>query len=390
MKIRATLSRRALAPAALALLLAGAGAPQAPAQTAAPAQAAAAPAAATSDPFAALPADSEFVMVIDVRRALSEVVPRVLANDQKTLVQMNTAIDGAKTLSGVDLRAIRRVVAGVRGLSPNMKPDQVRGVVVVEGVDTAKLIAFARNAVKGKFTEADYQGTTVFTPITDNNKPINPLVEVAALDANTLVAGTPAELRASLDTAAGRAARAAATGADLASAVSRHASALVSMAFVVPESLKQMIAKGGGDQKQGGNPAGQMVAAALSSVRMLSAAVGMTPAGYDGFVGARLDSNERARSLADTLEGLKKLALMEAPKNDQDRVMQDLVRVTQISAQGDEVQVRTLVSQATVDALVKLGRQQKKAGTQPPASQPQQQKAPARRTGTRARRRPRA
>ena len=329
-----------------------------------------------SDPFTALP-ESDVVVVVDVQRALRDAAPRLLASDQKTLLQMNTAIDGAKTLTGIDVRAIRRLVVGLRGISPQMRPENLQAVAVVEGIDTEKLLAFVRVAKKGQYTEQDYQGTTVYSLLTDNNKPVNPNIQLAVLDATTLVAGTPAELRAGLDARAGRGPRA---NADLVAAASRHTTSLLSVALVVPESLKQMIASSG--NKPGGDPTGQMVASALSAVKLLNLAVGLTPNGYNGFVSARLDTADRAKSLSDTLEGLKKLALMEAPKSEQQKILHSLLRATLVSAEGEEVQLRTEASQSDISALVALAQQKPKASG--PSAAPA--KPPARRP---ARRRPR-
>lgn len=303
-----------------------------------------------SDPFSALPA-SEMIIVVDVHRALTEAAPRILASDQKTLVQMNTGLDGLKTLTGVDLRAVRRLVVGMSGLSPQVKPENLKAVAIVEGIDTEKLLSFARVAKKGQYREQDYQGTTVYTLLTDNNKPINPNVEFAVLDGSTLLAGTPAELRAGLDARAGRGPRA---DPDLVSAASRHSESLVSLSFVVPESVRQMVANSGTRSTGGGggDQMGQVVAQALSAVKMVNMAVGLTPNGYNGFVAARLDTADRAKSLSDTLEGLKTLALMEPPKDERGKFLHTVLRATLVGAQGEEVQVKTEVSQADIASLI--------------------------------------
>ncbi|HEV2763860.1 MAG TPA: hypothetical protein VGV38_12840 [Pyrinomonadaceae bacterium] len=344
--------------------------------------------AQTSDPFAALP-ESDVVFVVDVHRALTEVVPRVLASDQKTLVQMNTGIDGLKALTGVDLRAARRLVVGLRGFSPQMKAENLQAVAVLEGLDTAKLLAFLQTAKKGQYREQDYQGTTVYTILTDNDKPINPNVEFAALDGTTLIAGTPAELRAGLDARAGRGARA---NADLVSAASRHTDAVLSVALVVPESLKQMIANSGTRSGGSSDPTSQMIGQALAAVTMVNLAVGLTPNGYNGFVSARLDTGDRAKSLSDMLEGLKTLALMEPPKDERGKMLHSILRATLVSAQGQEVQIKTEVAQADITSFI-ASRQKStvSVAATPSAVAPVQKATPRarKRATTRARRRAR-
>jgi hypothetical protein len=305
------------------------------------------------DPFAALP-ESELIIVVDTQRILRDAVPRILANDQKTLLQINTGIDGVKGLMGIDARAIRRVVFGARNLSPSMKPENFSGVVIVEGIDTEKALGFMRSGVKGKYTEETYGGSTVYTVTKASEPKLMFDLAVAALDGGMLALGTPAELRASIDALAGRAPRA---DAALVGTVSRHTSSLVSIGFNIPPSLVSSIAASGSSE---GGP-NEMIGKALSTLKTFNAALGMTPTGYDMFMAARVESGEQAKSLSDMLIGLQKLALMEQPKNERDKMMQGLLRNVLISSEGSEVQVKTEVPQATVNMLMqsaKGGQQQ--------------------------------
>ncbi|HEY0080895.1 MAG TPA: hypothetical protein VGB73_19990 [Pyrinomonadaceae bacterium] len=323
----------------------------------------------SSDPFTALP-ESDLIIVLDAQRILSDAVPRILANDQKTLLQMNTGIDGVKGLTGIDARAVRRVVFGTRNLSTNMKPQDFRGVVIVEGIDTEKLLGFARAAVKGKYTEETYGGSTVYTLTKASEPKLMFDVAAVALNSGMFAIGTPEELRASIDAFAGRGTRA---NPELVGSVSRHSSALVSLGFNIPPSLIPAIAASG--SSEGGT--NEMIGKALSTLKSFSAALGMTPAGYDMFVAARVESGEQAKSLSDMLTGLQKLALMEQPKTERDRMMMDLLKNVLISSQGTEVQLKTEVSQATVNQLM----QSAKGGQPPPATK----KPPVRRRTRRRR-----
>jgi hypothetical protein len=325
--------------------------------------------ATSSDPFSALP-EADLIIALDAQRILRDAVPRILANDQKTLLQMNTGIDGIKGLTGIDARAVRRIVFAARNLSPNMKPQDFRGVVVVEGIDTEKLLGFARAAAKGKFTEETYGGSTVYTVTKASEPKLMFDVAAVALNPGMLALGTPEELRASIDAFAGRGTRA---NPELVGSVSRHSSALISMGFNIPSSLIPAIAASG--SSEGGT--NEMIGKALSALKSFNAALGMTPAGYDMFVAARVESGEQAKSLSDMLAGLQKLALMEQPKTERDRMMMGLLKNVFISSEGTEVQLKTEVSQVAINQLI-----QSTKGTPPPTAT---KKPPVRRRARRRR-----
>src|SRR5215213_990334 len=69
----------------------------------------------SNDPLAALPA-SDAVMFADVRRILTEIIPRLLASNPAALAQMASALNEANTKTGVNLLSIDRVAVGLRFL----------------------------------------------------------------------------------------------------------------------------------------------------------------------------------------------------------------------------------------------------------------------------------
>src|SRR6266571_5858888 len=79
-----------------------------------------------------LPA-SDGVMLIDVRRLLTETFPRVFAGDTAKLAQVNSEIDKFKTQTGIDPRSLNRVVVGTRYVYPSPSVTKIETVVLAHG-----------------------------------------------------------------------------------------------------------------------------------------------------------------------------------------------------------------------------------------------------------------
>jgi hypothetical protein len=319
--------------------------------------------AAASDPFAALP-ESQLVLVFDTQRILREAAPRILASDQKTLLQMNTGINGVKAMTGIDMSAIRRVLVAVPKITPNMKPQDFRGIFIVDGLDTDKLLALIRKTKAGQFTEEDYQGKTIFgikkpepgqagEAATSPIPGFNQEVTLAALEPSTLVFGTAAEVRASIDASAGRVPRA---SGELIEAASRYPSSLASIALVLPPEMFSSMTDMPKSGKDETDVMGQAILSSLSSLKMVHGALGMTPTGYDVQAGVRLTSGEQAKAFGDALMGMQTLALMQEPKGTQDKMMHDLLDRIKISSMGEEVHFRMEMTQAALDDFMRSVR----------------------------------
>lgn len=333
----------------------------------------AARAQSTPDAFAAVP-ESDIIVVIDVARILSEGVPRVLATDQATLAQMNASLDMFKNMSGgVDARSLRRIIIAARvppaeslkaGV-PN-PATAFRGVVIVEGLDAEKILTLMRQATAGKFVEEKYQDKTVYTmpskpqPKADGTaatttggtssggapSPVPFDAAVVSHDATTLVFGTPAEVRASIDASAGRGPR---VGAELVASATRNASSLVSLALIVPPTLVASLP--GGDQKTMEGPQGEIMKL-LASIRHAYFGVGTTQGGFDVALAGRTDPPEQAKALGDMLTGLRALALLNQPKSDDEKMIQALLKSVQITSAENEFQLKADVPQETVNMLL--------------------------------------
>ncbi|MBA3440651.1 MAG: hypothetical protein H0T92_12355, partial [Pyrinomonadaceae bacterium] len=168
--------------------------------------------------LAALPV-SDIVMFVDARALLMDAMPRVLAGDPTKLAQINAQMDQFKASTGIDARAFERIALGIRFVNPAAGVTETGYVAIANSrMDTGSLVAAARLASKGKYQEQKLGGRTMYTfNLGDQlgKLTLGPFVismpkgefAVSALDANMLALGTPASVRAAVDTsvASGRA-----------------------------------------------------------------------------------------------------------------------------------------------------------------------------------------
>src|SRR5687767_12335957 len=65
------------------------------------------------DPLGALPA-SDIVAYVNLRRIMTEIVPRLLANEPATLVKMTQALEEVQKKTGVSILSVDRIASGMR------------------------------------------------------------------------------------------------------------------------------------------------------------------------------------------------------------------------------------------------------------------------------------
>ncbi|MBA3715626.1 MAG: hypothetical protein H0W76_24755, partial [Pyrinomonadaceae bacterium] len=202
------------------------------------------------DPLAALPA-SDIVLMIDAGRLINQIAPQALANDPATLKKMNDGINEINASTGIDMRAVKRVVVGMPmfDVKAMTASGQFPGVAIVEGIDTAKVLALIATSGAVKSSETTHGGKTIYTLAPKDETKTNgvataprmPLqkMSLVALDANTLSVGDLRQVRASIDASAGRGMK---TSGDLLMMASRNPNALVSVAGNFPsEQMRQLL-----------------------------------------------------------------------------------------------------------------------------------------------------
>ena len=294
-----------------------------------------------------LPA-ADAVMLIDVRRMLNETLPRILAGDKDKTAQANAEIDKFKSRTGIDPRAFDRVVLGVRYVYPNATTTKLETIAIAHGTFDAKaLAAAARLAANGKYREEKYRNATIMiVGINEQMKmlglwsmKVNELA-ICALDTKTLAIGDVATVRAAID--AGKRGRAA-NGA-LISLASRDPQAVVGFGANLPRELMANL-----------NVGNDTIAKDANSIRQAYGSIGTTDTDVSLSLFARTDNAESAKSLSETVTGLKQLAAifvfrMAPPRK---ALAQSALDNLKITTRGNELEIKTQVTAASLASVIK-------------------------------------
>lgn len=302
--------------------------------------------AATTGVLASLPA-SDAVMLVDVRRLLSDGLPRAYNNNPAELSRINSEIDKFKTTTGLDARSFERVAVGVSYVRTPTGGTLVETVAVARGqFNVAALVAAALPATNGRVREEKYAGRTIHVLKVD--APVKLLglfnmrltdVAFAPLDANTLAVGKLERVRASIDAHAGRGR----VSPDITALATRDANALVGAGGNIPTWLTQNLDIGGGNLSQ-----------SIASVRQFYSTLGTTAGGFNFLTALRTENASAAKTLSSTLTSLKSLApfaigQMPAPRA---RPLQSLVENTKVGSEGNDVLITLQLAQVDLAALI--------------------------------------
>jgi hypothetical protein len=292
------------------------------------------PPAANSDPLAALPV-SDIVAFADVRRIISDAVPRLFAKDPATLAKMMGALNEVRTKTGINVLAVDRIVMGARilgPLGPDFKKENVGVAIIVQGdFDTKAFIEFARRESKGKINEQAYGGKTIYSeppPEPPKMKPERELVAFSVLDANTLLVGDLPQVRATIDAAGG-------TGRvdpSLVQHATQNSNAFAGFAVNFSPALAETSTAGAVPDEV----ARGAIKFLMSTIKQIFASTGTTPTTFTAVLGVRLCDADQAQSLSELLTAARK----QFGGQGGDREFRVLLDNIQISAQGSELQVR--------------------------------------------------
>jgi hypothetical protein len=301
---------------------------------------------ATTGVLASLPA-SDAVMVVDVRRLLSEGLPRAYNNNPAELARVNSEIDKFRTTTGLDARSFERFAVGVSYVRTPTGRTLVETVAVARGnFNAAALVAAARPAANNRVREEKHAGKTIY--VFNVDAPVKLLglfnarlsdVAFTALDANTMAVGKLERVRASIDAHAGRGR----VSPDITALATRDANALVGAGGNIPAWLTQNLDIGGGNLSQ-----------SIASVRQFYSTLGMTTGGFSLLTALRTENAGAAKTLSSTLTSLKSLApfaigQMPAPRA---RPLQSLVENTRVGAEGNDVLITLQLAQVDLAALI--------------------------------------
>lgn len=292
-----------------------------------------------------LPA-SDAVVLIELRRLLTEAVPRALAGDAKRAAQVNADVEQFKTRTGIDPRAFETVAVGTRLRRLDSGATKLDHVVAVTrgSFDERAIVAAGRAAAAGGYAARQHGGRTVhvFT-VNDHLKLFGLLrlrvseLAVASLDANTLAVGEPEAVRAAIDAQAGRG-RADAALLNTA----RGADDLVAFAGNVAPTTFAGIDIGLPEVNK-----------SIEAIRGFRGTLGLTPSGYLMTTVLRSASAPDARQLGGTIEALRVIAPgIISMSGERGRAAKTAVQNLKVTTQGNEVQLRTELQQGDLASLL--------------------------------------
>ncbi|HZH31076.1 MAG TPA: hypothetical protein VEY11_09970 [Pyrinomonadaceae bacterium] len=302
--------------------------------------------ATTNAVLASLPA-SDAVLSIDVRRLLSEGLPRAYSGNPAELARVNAEIDKFKTTTGLDARAFERAAVGVTYTQTPAGKTLVETVAVARGkFNAATLVAAALPATNGRVREEKYAGQTIHVFTIDSSVKLLGLfnarltdVAFTALDANTLAVGKLERVRASIDAHAGRGR----VSPEIVALATRDANALVGAGGNVPAWLTQNLDIGGGNLSR-----------SIASVRQFYSTLGTTASGFNFLTALRTENAGAAKTLSSTILSLKSIApyaIGQLPAA-RARPLQNLVENTRIAAEGNDVLITLQLAQLDVAGLL--------------------------------------
>ena len=301
---------------------------------------------ATSNLMTSLP-QSDAVAQIKLKQLLNEAMPRILANSPARLSEVNASIENFKNRTGLDARMFQQIALGIRFTYPSEGVTKLETVALANGTfSSAAMVAAGRVASNGKYREEKYRDKTIYIFTLDETIRVLgvfdfKITELAAtpLDANTLVLGNPAAVRGVLDVSRSQNG----ANAELIALASRDPNAIVGFGANMSEQLV-------GNLDIGNAP----IAADLKTLRQVYGSVATTDIDLQLFLGARAVNATAAKSLGDTLEGLKQFGALLVGRLTGARgvLAKSALSNLQIVTDANELQIRTSVAQAEIGPLL--------------------------------------
>jgi len=301
---------------------------------------------------------SDVVVSINIKRLINDGLPKFFADNPAKLAEFNAHIDKIKTQTGLDVRSFEEIVVGMRYQHPSPNVTKADTVVLAHGTFNAgALIAVGRMAAQGKYREEKYNGATIYIYSLNSqmnlhgffNMKINDLA-VTSLDANTLILGEPASVRATIDAnkTPGH------VNNDLIQLATRAPNALLGFSANVPPSLTA--------SADLGNPE---ITKIVGSIHQAYGALSTTADGFGLLAVARTETPDQAKVLSDTLAALKQFGGMVIPQlpAETGKIAQNVLDSLKITASGNETLLNLEVRQADISTLMRsLQPKPKQAG----------------------------
>lgn len=308
---------------------------------------------AANDLVALLPA-SDGVATIDVKRAVSDAMPRILGANQKMLGHVNAMMVELRSKTGIDIKRFDSAAAGIGFRATETKKLEMEPVMIARGdVDAWTLLNSARTASKQTVREEQIAGQTVYVispkDIADNGGTVGAAAKVTgavdgldgdmavtALDKNTIVFGTIARVRQTLE-------RQTTVSPDIVELLSNSETSVMTFALRTPGGMRSLL-------PLENDEIGTMV----DSIRYMAGSMDMTASGASMSVMARMQQPQAAQKMSETLDGLRVLgkAFLGNAKRADQRIYARLIDNTKIGLRGNDVTLDLAIAQADIDTLI--------------------------------------
>lgn len=295
--------------------------------------------------MASLP-ESDAVAQIKVKQLLSEAMPRILSNNPAKLSEVNASIDNFKNRTGLDPRMFQQVALGVKYTYPSEGITKLQTVALANGSFSANaMMAAGRVASNGKYREEKYKEKTIYIFTLEENVKLLGVFDfrigelaAAPLDNNILALGDPIAVRSAIDASRSRKR----ANAELIALASRDPNAVIGFGSNMSDQLISNLDIGNAP-----------IATDLKSLRQVFGSVGTTESDLQLFFGARAVNAQAARSLGDTLEGLKLFgaAFVGRLSGVKGVLAKSALSNMKIATDANELHIRTSVAQAEVGPL---------------------------------------
>lgn len=296
--------------------------------------------------MASLP-ESDAVAHVKVKQLVNEALPRIFASNPAKLGEINAQIDRLKDRTGLDMRMFQEIALGVKFTYPAEGITKAQTVAVANGsFSSAAMVAAGRVASNGKYREEKYQDKTIYIFTLEERIRLLGLFDIkitelaaAPLNANTLALGDQAGVRAAIDAARSRKN----INTELIALANRDPNAIIGFGANMSEQLVSNLDIGNAP-----------IAADLKTLRQVYGSVSTTATDLDLYLGARAVNAAAAKSLGDTLEGLKQFgALLVGGLSGAKGVLaKSALANLKIVADANELHIRTSVAQAEVGPLL--------------------------------------
>ncbi|MEP6944832.1 MAG: hypothetical protein ABJA02_02865 [Acidobacteriota bacterium] len=304
---------------------------------------------------ALLPA-SDGVATFDAHRFFNSAMPQILSKNQPLLAQITAHMTEIETRTGIDLKKFDSLVVGLGITKLAPKKFTVDPVAIARGdIRAGALISVAKLASNGTYREEKYGERTIYvfsteaaaktaaakgpqaaSMISGALDSLTHEVAVSALDDNTLVFGSPARVRETLDAKTQ-------VSPEVVGLLSAKESSVVTFAVRTPEGMSSLLPL---ENDELGNN--------IDSIKFVAGTMDVDAAGAAMQVTARTARPEQAKNLYDTLDGLKMLgkAFLGGSKRADQQVYGKLIENAKIGLRGSTVTLDLIIPQADIDVMI--------------------------------------